>query len=76
MAQEVRRARIGTWDPRCRGYVSSEVRMTWVWVTTSASGRARVTENSEERHEAKAVGQVVRVPVPKQVQKALANPIS
>lgn len=73
LAQEVRRARIETRDPRCRGYVSSKDRMTQVWVTVSASGRVCVRENCEERHEAKAVGQVVRVPVAKQMQKALGE---
>lgn len=63
------------WDlgPRGRGYISRKDRMTQVWVTTSASGRAHLRENREERCEAKALGQVVRVHVAKQVQKALGE---
>lgn len=47
--------------------------MTRVWVTTSASGRAHLMENREERRGAKAVGQVVRVHAAKQAQKALGK---
>lgn len=41
-----------------------------VSVITSASGRMPLMESSEEGHETKGVGQVIRVLVTKQGQKA------